>query len=308
MPHITSWPKLKQKNMFTDSIEKVSKFTRPLHTITRQYNSEEVIPGASTLFIVNEDGWAITCKHVLELIVASTSINAQYDKFKNELSEHEGNDDFEEKKIELEQKYNYNDNTTIQIQNIFVACVDKFTNIKYHAHPKYDLALIKFEGFDNLLCNEFPLFQKDESFLKQGRMLCRLGYPFSEFTNFKYNPGTDKIEWTIEGVSGSPKFPIEGMITRFLIDSGKQMGIELSRPGLRGQSGGPLFSEKGIIQGMQYSTKHLHLGFDIENKEIRVKGEKKEVSDYSFIHLGQCIHVSVLKEFMTEKGVEFSEE
>jgi hypothetical protein len=294
--------------MFTNSIEKASKFTRPLHTITRQYNSIEVIPVAATLFIVNDQGWALTCKHVLELIVASTQINAKYNKFKSELEKNEGNDDYEEKKIELEQQYNYNDKTTIQIQNTFIGCADKFTDIKYHAHPKYDLALIKFEGFENLHCTEFPTFQSDETYLKQGRFLCRLGYPFPEFSNYKYNSETDNIEWTNEGISGSPKFPIEGMITRFLIDDGKQMGIELSRPGLRGQSGGPLFNEEGVIQGMQYSTKHLHLGFDIENKEISVNGEKKEVNDYSFIHLGQCIHVSILKEFMSEKGVEFNEE
>jgi len=294
--------------MFTDSIEKASKFTRPIHTITRSYGSKEVVPGAATIFLVNEDGWALTCKHVVQLIAASDQVNKNYTQFKVELEEIKGSEDFETKNLELEQKFNYNDHTTIQIKNTFMDCVDKLTGYKIHVHPKYDLALIKFDGFGQLGCNEFPVFQKDTSYLKQGRFLCRLGYPFPEFTNFKYDENKDDIEWTKEGNQGSPKFPIEGMITRFLVDSGKQMGIELSRPGLRGQSGGPLFNEHGIVQGMQFSTKHLHLGFDIENKEISVKGQKKEVSDYSFIHLGQCIHVDVLKEFMKEKGVNFNEE
>lgn len=294
--------------MFTNSIETASKFTRPIHTITRLYGATEVVPGAATLFFVNDEGWALTCKHVVQLISASDQVNKTYQQFKNELEKIDGSEDFDAKKNELEQKYNYNENSTIQIKNTFLDCVDKLTGFKIHIHPKYDLALLKFEGFGQLACSEFPVFQSDESYLKQGRFLCRLGYPFPEFTNFEFNPSTDDIEWTQDGVSASPKFPIEGMITRFLGDGTKTFGIEMSVPGLKGQSGGPLFNEDGVVQGIQYSTKHLHLGFDIENKEIRVNGQKKEVSDYSFIHLGQCIHVSVLKEFMNEKGIQFKEE
>jgi len=294
--------------MFTEAIEKVSKFTRPIHTISRLYNSEEVLPGAATIFIVNNEGWALTCKHVIELLAASEQIQKNYESFTKELNALNGMPDFEIKKTELEQKFNYSDKSTVEIKNTFIDCVDKLSGYKWHVHPKYDLALLKFEGFDNLTCNEFPKFQSDESYLKQGRFLCRLGYPFPEFSNFKYNKTKNRIEWTKEGQVGSPKFPIEGMITRFLADGTKHYGIEMSVPGLKGQSGGPLFNKEAAIQGMQFATQHLHLGFDIENKEIMVNGQKKQVNDYSFIHLGQCIHVSVLKEFMTEKGVSFNEE
>lgn len=294
--------------MFIESIERVSKFTRPIHTITRFYNIKEVVPGAATVFFVNEDGWALTCKHVIQLLAVADQVNKNYENFKTELKEIEDDPEFETKKTELEQKFNYKEDSTIQIKNTFVNCVDKLTGYKWHVHPKYDLALLQFQGFDQLQCEEFATFRAENNSLKQGKFLCRLGYPFPEFTNYKYNQDTDNIEWTNEGVTGSPKFPIEGMITRFLADNGKTFGIEMSTPGLRGQSGGPLFDNDGFIQGMQFSTKHLHLGFDIENKEIRVKGQKKEVNDYSFIHLGQCIHESILKEFMNEKGVKFNEE
>ena len=93
-----------------------------------------------------------------------------------------------------------------------------------------------------------------------------------------------------------------------MADENKLFGIELSTPGLKGQSGGPLFSKNGIVYGMQSSTKHLHLGFDIMNKEIMVNNTVKKVSDYSFIHLGQCIHVDIIKEFLKEKNVKFYEE
>jgi S1-C subfamily serine protease len=97
------------------------------------------------------------------------------------------------------------------------------------------------------------------------------------------------------------------MVTRFLAENNKVYGIEMSTPGLKGQSGGPLFNPDGIVFGMQFSTKHLHLGFDIVDKEILVQSSLKKVSDYSFIHLGQCIHVDVIKEFLREMKVKFYE-
>ena len=154
----------------------------------------------------------------------------------------------------------------------------------------------------------FRFLKKDTTQIKQGEFLCRLGFPFPEFTNFKFNNQADDIEWVKEGVKASPRFPIDGMITRFLGDGkGGAYGIELSTPGLRGQSGGPLFNSDGVIYGMQSRTKHLHLGFDIENKKISSNGKEKKVNDYSFIHLGECIHVAVIKDFLTKHQVKFQE-
>jgi hypothetical protein len=144
--------------------------------------------------------------------------------------------------------------------------------------------------------------------VKQGKFLCRLGFPFPEFTNFRYQEAADDIEWTQEGNIHSPRFPLEGMITRHLADAQGIYGIELSTPGLRGQSGGPLFDEKGLVYGMQFSTKHMHLGFDMENKEVMIGGRVKHINDYSFLHLGQCIHASAIKAFLREHGVRYYEE
>ena len=98
------------------------------------------------------------------------------------------------------------------------------------------------------------------------------------------------------------------MVTRFLGDSTLGVyGIEMSTPGLRGQSGGPVFDENGVVYGMQFSTKHLHLGFDLEDKEIMINNKIKKVSDYSFIHLGQCIHANMIKSFLKQHQVSFYE-
>jgi hypothetical protein len=174
-------------------------------------------------------------------------------------------------------------------------------------HPKYDLAVLKFNDYGNLRYREHAVFLKDSSCIRQGEFLCRLGFPFPEFSNYRFNEAIDDIEWTGEGITASPRFPIEGMVTRFLGDESKIYGIELSTPGLKGLSGGPLFNKDGVVYGMLFSTKHLHLGFDIVDKEIVSNNQAKKVSDYSFLHLGQCIHVEVIKQFLREKNVKYDE-
>ena len=295
--------------MFENAIEAVANYTRPINTIIRTYSGKQIIPGSCTLFFVNNNGYAITCKHIIDLLASSDKINAAYVEFKKERDALPKDGKYKMRLKGLEMKYKYNDDSVVQIKNNFVDCVDTMSGYTCHVHPVYDLAILKFNDFNSLHYTEHATFLKDGASIKQGNFLCRLGFPFPEFTNFKYNESTDDIEWTTTGIQTSPRFPIEGMVTRFLADEDRVLsGIELSTPGLRGQSGGPLFNDKGTVYGMQFSTKHLHLGFDFIDKEIMVDNKLKKISDYSFIHLGQCVHVDVIKAFLREHKVDFFEE
>ena len=101
---------------------------------------------------------------------------------------------------------------------------------------------------------------------------------------------------------------MDGIVTRFLGDTtGKISGIEMSTPGLRGQSGGPLFDINGTVYGLQFATNHLHLGFDIKEREIVSEGRKYKVSNFPFLHVGLCVHVDQIKEFLTEHKIAFTE-
>lgn len=294
--------------MFVKAIEKVGEFTRPIHTISRTYGSNVVLPGAATLFFINEFGHAITCKHVADIIVGAKKINQTYNKFKGERASIPQTNKYNRKLKDLEKNYGYNQDVTAQIKNNFINCIDKMSAFVVEVHPSEDLALIKFEGFEKLLYKNYATFVKYSSSIKQGKMLCRLGYPFPEFSNFKYNSDADDLEWVGEGKQDTPRFPIEGMVTRNFIDKNKKIvGIELSTPGLRGQSGGPLFDQEGFIYGMQSMTHHLHLGFDIKEKEIREGNRTRKVSNYPFLHLGKCVHADVIKDFLKEKNIKFYE-
>ncbi|MCE7067676.1 trypsin-like peptidase domain-containing protein [Dyadobacter sp. CY326] len=293
--------------MFVEAIEKVDQFTRPIHFILRYYTGSDIVPGTATLFFVNENGFAITCRHVAQQIYYASSIYENYLKFKSELRQFEKDPGAEMQRQFLESKYKINGDNPIRILYNFINCVTAYKGLAIHLHPSQDLAIIQFRDFESKQYQGYARFLKDSRSVKQGRYLCRLGYPFPEFTNYQFNKNTGDIEWLKTGRINTPSFPIDGIVTRHIGESSGVVGIEMSTPGLRGQSGGPLFDPNGTIYGLQSSTRHLHLGFDQVNREVITEGHRKRVSNYPFLNVGQCVHVDVIKQFLREKNVTFYE-
>jgi len=46
-------------------------------------------------------------------------------------------------------------------------CVDKTTTFEIINHPLYDLSIIKFNGYDELLYKDYAVFIKDENNIQQ---------------------------------------------------------------------------------------------------------------------------------------------
>jgi len=104
----------------------------------------------------------------------------------------------------------------------------------------------------------------------------------------------------------TPAFPIDGILTRYIGDeTGQAFALEMSTPGLVGQSGGPLFDTKGVVYGMQQSTRHLHLGFDMINRDVWVGTHRAKVSNHPFLHVGVCISADIIKDFLRQQNVKF---
>jgi Trypsin-like peptidase domain len=294
--------------MFIRAIEIATQFTRPIHTIQRFHSSNIVLPGAATLFFVNADGWALTCRHVAQMLGAADQIAKRKADYEQDFAAMKGKK--KEKQIlrELEQKYQLRKEPLFELKNRFVNCVEGVLNVDIHTHQNIDVALLHFQNYTRLLCTSFPMFPRDTTGLKQGKFLCRLGFPFPEFTNFVYDQNTNTIDWTNIGRENTPIFPIEGMLTRGLLSPDNSIvGFEMSTPGLRGQSGGPAFDVDGRVWGMQSSTNHLDLDFDVDIEVMR-NGQKKKVHDSTFLHVGHCVHVDILKDFMRQFNVTFQEQ
>ncbi|MGZ3839042.1 MAG: trypsin-like peptidase domain-containing protein [Flavisolibacter sp.] len=294
--------------MFKTAIEKVGNFTRPVHFISNVYGEQTVRPGAATLFFVNDEGMALTCKHVTSLIKTSVELISRYQNFLAEKNGLPKSGSFPKKMKELKAKYGYDKpDNACQLLYQLVDCTD-LSSIDVFEHPVYDLALIKMKGFTKKFYSGHAVFAKDSSLLQPGVFLCRLGFPFPEFTNFSYDVATETISWT-QDPTRMVRFPIEGMVTRHFGDpDGKISGVEMSTPGLKGQSGGPLFNSEGLVFGMQSRTHHLHLGFDMNNHEIFSEGRKIKITNQPLLHVGHCVHVDIMKAFLREHGVPFFEE
>ena len=254
-------------SMFSNAIKEISKFTRPILFVSR-LNSDKLIPGSATLFFINEEGYALTCKHVVTIIinVANASNKAIF-------------------------KFN--------------GCYNHVSDIKIIMHPTYDIAIIKFNG-DTPLYEGHAYFKKDDN-VSPGKFLVRSGFAFPEFNNYKIDIKTDKLLFTNEGNQNTPLFSNEGMVSRLVGNENMVVGIELSTPGIKGTSGGPLFDEFGLVYGVQSLSKQYHLGFDIVEESTLINGEYKHVSNYPFIALGECVSANVIKSFLKENNIKYYE-
>lgn len=288
---------------FSQSIKTIKNFTRPIKTVVKNFGPDKAIPGSGTLFFVNNQGVAITCKHISSVLKNVTAINKKWLSY---LKEKALTNSISDQKA-LQTKYGFTSETAIQIIYTIVESFDLITSMTIHEHPEYDLSIIKFNGFNEIKYSGHAVFPAHNNFIEQGKFCCRLGFPFPEFSNFNYNDNTGTLQWTRIGNQNSPIFPIEGMVTRKINDkNGIEYGIELSRPGLRGQSGGPLFNEEGLILGVQSATKHIHLGFDIINKEEYVRGRKIKISNYPYLDLGICINHIEIKKWLDRFNVSYT--
>jgi len=293
--------------MFVEAIERVNEFTRPVHIITRLYNQSEILPGAATLFFVNENGYAVTCRHVAEIIVNSMSVQRHYNQFNAERLKYQRHHQYKQYLQQLEKQFGLRLGTVVGQKMEFINCFENLTQIDVTYHDKYDLALVKFTTSGRNLYGKPAEFLADNTTAKPGKSLCRLGYPFAEFRNFRYNAEIDDIEWDRSvPLHTTPAFPIDGIMTRYINDeAGKIFALELSTPGLVGQSGGPLFDTEGTIYGMQQSTRHLHLGFDMVDRDVWIGTHRAKVSNHPFLHVGVCISADIIKEFLRKHNVKF---
>ena len=294
--------------MFADAIEKNSKFTRSIHFISRFFGHTEVIPGTATLFFVNDEGVAITCKHVAESLLKSSKINDLYRSYSDEIKASPADQCHDANVEAVASKYGYHSGITAELKTLFFECAKTETgSISYSVihHKVHDLSLIKITNATSFLYQGHAVFAKDSTKLHRGDFLCRIGYPFPEFSNYSYNATSDSIEWTQVGREDTPLFPIEGMFTRDVIGTERVCAYELSTPGLRGQSGGPLFDRNGTIYGMQSETRHLPLGFDQFHAKVRINGEMIEVENHPFLHVGRCVCVDIIKEFLDEHKIKY---
>ena len=220
--------------------------------------------------MVNHDGWTLTAAHVVRSALQALKAYNEYTCLNEE---------------EQRRRLKQSPDTTITHAGALWGTWDnaKVTG-EFILHETADIALFRLAGFRNPRGYRPPEFRTN---VVPGESLCRVGYAL-----------LDDIPVTLKGDSfglgqAPPLFVNEGIVSRFVSEDGAGSGrdlIEVSSPGLIGQSGGPVADTSARVCGIQVRTRHYRLGFGTEGTKF---------------HIGQAVNASVICDFLRSHNVEF---
>ena len=274
--------------MFADACEKAMKFTRPVIISSRTFDGR-TLSGCATFFMVNRDGWALTAGHVF-------GSNIKFNEDRKKIEEYNRKRANGEDSGPADPDWITNHSFWWGWDNVRIA--------EAYVNMEVDLALCKLDGFQPDMVREYPVF-KDPEKLRPGTSLCRTGFPFiKDVTEFDEKTGGFRIK---KGVLPMAFFPNEGIHTRNIFMGRSRDGdfeklyVETSSPGIKGQSGGPIFDKNGCIAGMQAFTQHFAL--DFRPSTVNDKGETVEVNQ--FMNIGVGVHVKTIRAILDSKGVKY---
>jgi Trypsin-like peptidase domain len=287
--------------MFSQAVAIAGAYTRPV-IVSKRLENQEVTCGMATFIVLNDAGWVLTAAHVVQDAVLAQQHKKERDQYQSSVDAINANPAYSpgKKKHEINQlKKNWE---WITNHSIWWA-VDGITFKIIHADPIADLAVAQLAGpIDKLEVKGFPTFANPSNPIQQGTSLCRLGFPFYDIKAL-FDPASG--QFSIPDLPLLARFPNDGILTRNLlaVDNASKRNVhflETSTPGLRGQSGGPIFDVKGHVWALQSRTSHLPLGF---SPTVKYRG--KEVTEHQFMHVGLGVHVSHIREFLEGLKVTF---
>lgn len=279
--------------MFADACDKAAKFTRPLIISTRQVDGR-VTANCGAFVVINDDGWIMTAGHVFDSFVKFQADQKKIGEIRN-LNKRPSKPGFPDNGIKMDPEWITNHSfwwgwDGVKLQNVYV-------------NRQIDIAVGRLEPFNSDHISEYPVFRDPES-MRPGTSLCRLGFPFANVeSEFIENANSFRIK---KGVLPLPLFPNDGIHTRNVMRGKSNEGdydmlyVETSTPGMRGQSGGPIYDRDGKIYALQVQTAHFPLGF-----QPTVEYEGKQVVENQFINVGLGIHGKTIQAILRDRKIRF---
>ncbi len=286
--------------MFANAVTQAAKFTRAVLISTRLH-SGKVETGCNTYVLLNADGWALTAGHSMSALIKFNEDKPKYENYAAALAAiHVDRTLPRGKKQKKVRALGFDPNW---LSNVSYFWGQDVTAGLYHVNGLADLAAVKLENLNLPADQEFPKFGDPQVELPQGTSLSKLGFPFHQFkTDFDQASSRFEIKDPVSFV----RYPLDGIVTRYInvpaADNSRTAKlIEMSSPGLRGQSVGPWFDVKGVVWGIQSRTHHLALGF---SPELEVNSKK--FVEHQFLNAGAAAYVSEIARFLNEHNIAFS--
>lgn len=288
--------------MFANACKLARFFTKPVVVSTRFFD-RTVECECGAFVVLNDQGWIITVAHLWKSYFAFQQHTKERSEYNGHLQTIQN-----DQKLDAKQKRKrigqLRANPKWITNQSFWWGYDGIQLKDIKTLPDGDLAIGRLEPFDPKTVSVYPFLKDPTSNLDIGTSLCKLGFPFHEI---KATFDDDKNVFALApGVVPLPLFPIEGIFTRN-VSAGRSKDdkyeikyLETSTPGLRGQSGGPIFDSKGTIWALQSRTSHFPLGF---NPKLKVG--TKEIEENQFLNVGWGVHAELIVEFLRDNGVSF---
>ena len=288
--------------MFSEAYKIATAYTRPI-VISERFFDTTVTCGLGAFIVLNDEGWIITAAHMWDAYFQGEQSLKEISEYSNQLQsilqDNIAPTSETEKIGSLKTNPKWITNYSYWWANDGVV-LDEVKGL-----PDGDIVIGKLKPFDPASIAKYPVFKDPSKNMSPGTSLCKLGFPFYDIeVTYDEKAQTFAIQ---PGAVPPPVFPIEGIYTRNAIigksKDGKYMikMIETSSPGLRGQSGGPIFDVKGTIWGMQVRTNHFPLGF---SPRMTING--KEVEENQFLNVGLGLHPELITSFLKDNGIKFN--
>lgn len=275
--------------MFADACEKAIGCSFPIVVSLRRVNGK-IENSVCTAVMVNKDGWFITAGHIFE---PSRKYNEDVAKMRKI--------DEDRKNGTVDRNAAY-DSEWISQHSIWCGR-DTARLSEVQVFPDVDMAVGWIIGAEDMI-KKFPIF-KDPAKVRIGESLCRMGYPVNDDDITEYDES--KSAFVMKKGTQFAAFANEGMHTRNIYtgEDGngiKKLFLEMSSPGLPGQSGGPILDRSGSIVAMHIGNVSLEL----KSSPITVNG--RNVADEQYINIGIGVHVDTIMKILNSKGIKFDSE
>ena len=289
--------------MFAKACALARCFTRPLIISMRFYDkSVKCIGGA--FVVLNDEGWILTTAHLWQSYFVFQKHSKEIAEFNKQVQSIQQDQNLTAKQKSTKLRRIRPNPRWITNHSFWWGC-DGISIKDVKALPEGDLAIGRLEPFNPKMVEAYPTIKDPTSNLNIGTSLCKLGFPFHELkASFDEAKNTFMLA---PGVVPLPLFPIEGIYTRNVLAGKSKDGkyeikfLETSSPGLRGQSGGPIFDTKGTVWAIQSRTIHFALGFS-----PKIKKDGKEVEENQFLNVGWGVHPELIVAFLRDNGVKFN--
>jgi hypothetical protein len=284
--------------VFRNACTLARKFTFPIITCLKTVEGK-IAAGFATYVVINDEGWIITAAHVIkkmqELSVAEQQTRALEAQVTAQQPLNRKERRAQKKRGGVGPRPDAIDTWSAWWANDVYSIEDGSIRI----NEPTDLAVLRLRGYDPKYVTAYPIFKDPDKDFESGTSLCRYGFPFVSIQP-TYDDAQKKF--ILGSMSAPPIFPNEGILGRIAeiipVDpTGNPRPpppyplkmIEMTSPGIRGQSGGPIFDSKGTIWAIQSSTRHYPLDFETKVEQ--------------FYHVGVGIHTATITGLLKEQNI-----